>query len=153
MASFHKLLKILMVLLGLFEFWSASQWWLTPEKEQASTAILPKALVNPNAHFVTPWVMFLVALGCVRIIYGASQESFVTWLMTLITHVFEEMFWLIYAKEQADAGATYLSILIDAATFKDKIFHNVLVLIGPLLLILFLFIDLPSVLNTKEKVH
>ena len=152
MSSFHKAFRMLMVGLGLFEFFSASQWYMNAHKEQAATAILPVDIVATNSHFVTPWIMFLIALGCVRIIYGASPESWVTWLMTLITHIFEELFWLIYAKESsANQNASYLSLIIDAATFKDKIFHNVLVLIGPLILILFLLIDIPSTSKSKVK--
>ena len=70
----------------------------------------------------------------------------------IITHIFEELFWLIYAKESsANPNASYLSLIIDAATFKDKIFHNFLVLIGPLILILFLLIDIPSTSKSKVK--
>ena len=151
MTSFHKLLRVMMVMLGLFEFWSASQWYLYPKTEQSNTHILPPDIVDPKAHFVTPWIMFLVALGCVRIMYGASPESLVTWLMTLLTHIFEELFWLIYAKQSSsDPNATFFSLIIDAAKFKDQIFHNTLVLVGPLLLILFLIFDLPQVIGQPK---
>ena len=59
-----------MIMLGLFEFWSASPWYLHPNTEQSNTHILPPDIVDPKAHFVTPWIMFLVALGRVGFGFG-----------------------------------------------------------------------------------
>ena len=37
MPSFHKAFRMLMVGLGLFEFFSASQWYMNAHKEQSAT--------------------------------------------------------------------------------------------------------------------
>ena len=150
MATFHSLLRNMMVLLGIFEFYSASQWIQNPEAQQLeAAAVLPKSILGDNSHFIPAWLTFLITLGCVRINYGFGPENLVTWVTTLVTHIVEEWFWLSYASK-ASPGTPMVQLITNSIRNISSEFHTALVLVGPLLLILFIICDYPN-RNSKRK--
>jgi hypothetical protein len=137
----------MMALLGVFEFYSASQWVQDPTAQQVEAqALLPKSILSDGSHFIPAWLTFLITLGCVRINYGLGPENTVTWASTLVTHIVEELFWLSYASK-ASPGTPALELITNSVKNISTEFHTALVLVGPLLLILFIVLDYPN--NTR----
>ena len=144
MAAFHSLLRTMMVLLGVFEFYSALQWVQNPGAQQMEAdALLPKSILSDGSHFVPAWLTFLITLGCVRINYGLGPENTVTWASTLVTHIVEELFWLSYASK-ASPGTPAFELIMNSVKNISSEFHTALVLVGPLLLIIFIVVDYPN---------
>jgi hypothetical protein len=153
-ALFHPAFRGLMVLLGFFEFYSAYTWITDAAAQQREAhEILPASILGADAHFLAPWVSFLIALGCVRLTYGMAPESKTTWWTTFLTHVAEEFFWIYYATV-SHPSVSVPQLVVNAAQFTPN-FHCGLVLVGPLLLLVFLIADYPAVValaNPEEKV-
>ena len=152
MLGFHALLRTMMVLLGIFEFYSALQWVQNPEAQQLEAkALFPRSILDNDSIFIPAWITFLITLGCVRINYGLGPENFSCWASTLGTHVVEEWFWLSCASK-AHPGKSMVELIISSVNHASSEFHTTLVVVGPLLLILFILCDYPNH-QSKQKLE
>jgi|TARA_B110000208_G_scaffold189559_1_gene251357 hypothetical protein len=123
------------LLLGLFEFYSALQWWSNAEAEQRATeGLLPAACTMEV--FVVAWCVYLVTLGLVRIsVYLSSNLASTLWISTLV-HLPETLFWWYWALKPTylDGEDGIVAFLLEVCK-GQRGFFAMLVLIGPGLLV------------------
>lgn len=160
MSGITRLFRILFLLLGLFEFFSAFNWLTNPSKEVANAqGLLPASVGSAGGRaFVFAWSAFLIALGLVRVNVYLQPSSAATLFVALGVHLVESGFFWAVALTGQFKGENPIQLAKAVANF-EKGFFPALVLIGPLLLIVMLIAMLvetaasASASSEKEKVQ
>jgi lathosterol oxidase len=137
--SLRKFAIFQFLLFGLFEFYSAFNWWTNTQSEwEATKGMLPKDAMNEL--FIIGWCTYLVTLGLVRIGVYFQPNSISTLYTSMLVHVPETCFWWYWGIKDEYAGFVVsidnvMTYIFDIVMLKQGQFAA-LVLIGPSLMIL-----------------
>eukprot|EP00040_Diaphanoeca_grandis_P004736 m.29950 g.29950 ORF g.29950 m.29950 type:complete len:160 (+) comp16186_c0_seq1:29-508(+) len=159
MAFFCTLNKYLMLILSLFEFLSAYNWWTNPTQEIAATDGLITPMRGAGTElFVASFVLYLLTLALVRMSVFLQPTSKSTLFIVIAVHVLEQAFWWFEALQpQYAKGATAQEIFTDVLGMKRGLFASI-VLLAPTFIIvtnLLAFLTAPSTetVTFKAKIN
>ena len=134
--SLRVLTRVLCVMLGVFEFYSAYDFSNNFSERVDREQLLPPSFKDPGV--VSLFIAYIITLGILRLNWALGQGGFTEWLALVGAHVIEARFWwnLAYSSNLV-GGDTISAFSYKVITLEFGLETRVLLFAVPVLILLF----------------